>query len=157
MEHHTDENTDSSCLSMYSRGEGISSPPPSIVHRTLHQWKYWRFVFVGEFQRRRELFASPNTIHLTSHRWKYRWFVSVSVLQRWRELFPSLWHWSWNITSMEIPTVHVRWCIPEKKGVVPPWQYSLCIALMERPMVCSPSVYFRGKENCSPSHVGDGN
>jgi hypothetical protein len=59
MEHHTDGNTDSSCLSMYSRGKENCSPSPGIVHETSHRWKYRRFVFVSVFHRQRELLPFP--------------------------------------------------------------------------------------------------
>jgi len=62
IEHYTNGNTDGSCPSVYYKGEGNYSPPSGTGHGTSHQWKYRRFMSVGVFQKRRELFP-PDSIH----------------------------------------------------------------------------------------------
>jgi len=59
------------------------------------------------------------TIHSPQQQCKYWWLGFVDVFQKWRELFPSPWNWSQSTTPMEIPTIHVRRCIPEGEGIVP--------------------------------------
>jgi hypothetical protein len=36
-----------------------------------------------------------------------------------KKTVPLPWHYSWNFTPIEIPTILVYWCIPEMKGIVP--------------------------------------
>jgi hypothetical protein len=91
-----DGNTDSLCMSMYSRREGNCSPPLGIVHYANHQWKHQQFVSIGVFQRQRELFLSSK-------------HCSQSTTPR-------------EIQSkqpMETTTDRVHLCILDVKGIVP--------------------------------------
>jgi len=72
------------------------------------------------------------------------------------------WHCSLYSTPMETPTVCVRRCIQELKRIVPLPLALFTVNNTEGNTIqntngsCS-SMYSRGKGNCSPSHVCDGN
>jgi hypothetical protein len=85
--HHTDKNTNGLCSSVYSRGAGNYSPPSGTVDYTSHWWTYWRFVFVGVFQKRKALFPfSFRWWQLKSTKWvagsqgNYWWTVNSNAL-----------------------------------------------------------------------------
>jgi len=67
---------------------------------------------------------------------------------------------------METLTVCVRLYIPEARGIVPLLLTLFTVNNTDGNIIHNtdgntnrwfPSVYSRGEENCSPSHIGDGN
>jgi hypothetical protein len=79
-----DGNTNSLCPSVYSRGKGNCSSPPSTVHHQQHRGKHRRFVSVVVFQRWGELFP-PSHIDdgnylVSGSRGNYWWNANFNAL-----------------------------------------------------------------------------
>jgi hypothetical protein len=98
-----DGNTDSLCMSMYSRREGNCSPPLGIVHYANHQWKHQQFVSIGVFQRQRELFLSSKHCSQSTTPRETSTVCVCRCIPKVRGIVPPFSYRWWKLLSVRFP------------------------------------------------------